>query len=251
MAKQEGYLPVRGTLGNLTFTKDRDGHGVKRRGGVSGSRIATDPIYQRVRENGAEFGRAGKASRVLRTALRLLLLHISDSRMIARLVKEMMRVIKSDAISPRGFRNVMNGEVAFLQGFEFNANSNFVSTLFAPFSHSIERPTGKLAVDIPAFVPSNMVTAPVGATHFKITAAAVEVDFTSDVAKVEMTSTAELALDSDITQPINLVNNLPPNSDKPLFLVLGIKFLQVTGGRVYPLYSGAFNAAVIVGASRA
>jgi hypothetical protein len=86
-------------------------------------RIATDPAFQRTRENGAEFGRAGKAGKYLRTALRSLLQNVSDSRMIARLVKEMMRVIKADETNPRGFRNVIDGEAELLKGFEFNANS--------------------------------------------------------------------------------------------------------------------------------
>ena len=250
MAKQDGIVPIKGTIGNLTFYKGKEGFQVRSKGGVNASRIANDPAFQRTRENGAEFSRAGKAGKVLRSGLRQLLLNVSDSRMIGRLLKEMMRIIKSDILNPRGSRNVIDGDVTLLQGFEFNANSNLGTTLFAPFSQSIDRATGQLAVNIPAFVPSSMIIAPGGTTHFKITAAAAEVDFFSEVSTVEMNSTGELPWNSVATQPINLVNNLSPNSNKPLFLVLGIQFLQVVNGTVYPLKSGAFNAVAIVGVSK-
>jgi len=37
------------------------------------SRIANDPAFQRTRENGSEFGRAGKGGKVIRNAIRILL----------------------------------------------------------------------------------------------------------------------------------------------------------------------------------
>jgi len=96
MAEQKGIIPLRGTIGNITFYKSKDGFMAREKGSLDANRIATDPAFQRTRENGAEFGRAGKAGKYLRTALRSLLQNVSDSRMIARLVKEMMRVIKAD-----------------------------------------------------------------------------------------------------------------------------------------------------------
>ena len=39
------------------------------KGGIDKKRIATDPAFQRTRENGAEFGRAGKGGKLLRSSL--------------------------------------------------------------------------------------------------------------------------------------------------------------------------------------
>jgi len=83
---------LRGTIGNITFYKSGDGYLAREKGGVGANRIATDPAFQRTRENGAEFGRAGKAGKVLRNALRSLLQNTSDSRMISRLTREMMKL---------------------------------------------------------------------------------------------------------------------------------------------------------------
>jgi len=67
MAQQDGPIQIKGTVGNLTFYKSQDGFMVRGKGGIEASRIAKDPAFQRTRENGAEFGRAGKAGKILRT----------------------------------------------------------------------------------------------------------------------------------------------------------------------------------------
>jgi len=58
MARQSGIIPLKGTIGNITFYKTKAGHLAREKGGVDAGRIATDPAFIRTRENGAEFGRA-------------------------------------------------------------------------------------------------------------------------------------------------------------------------------------------------
>src|SRR3954470_5561000 len=120
MAEQKGIIPLQGTIGNISFFKSGDGYRARAKGGVSGKRIATDPKFQRTRENGAEFGAAGKAGKVLRTAFRSLLQSTADKRMVSRLTREMIRVLQADAKNERGMRKVIDGEAALLEGFEFN-----------------------------------------------------------------------------------------------------------------------------------
>ena len=61
MAQQSGIIPLKGTLGNITFYKSKEGYLAREKGGVSAERIASDPAFQRTRENGAEFGRLFKS----------------------------------------------------------------------------------------------------------------------------------------------------------------------------------------------
>ena len=107
MAHQKGIIKLRGTIGDITFYKSKDGYIARENQAVSGERIATDPSFQRTRENGAEFGRGGRAGKTLRTSFKSLLQNTADSKMVSRLTKEMMRVIHADLNSPRGERNVM------------------------------------------------------------------------------------------------------------------------------------------------
>src|SRR5260221_3614145 len=177
MAQQKGIIRLKGTIGDITFYKPKDGFMAEEKGGIDANRIANDPAFQRTRENGAEFGRAGKAGKTMRSAFRPLLQNTSDSRMIGRLTKAMMEVIKADATSARGLRNVIDGEAELLSGFEFNGNGKLAATIFAPFTGTINRVSGELSINIPPFSPVNMITAPAGTTHFKITSAGAEIDF--------------------------------------------------------------------------
>lgn len=246
MAQQEGIVPLKGTIGNITFYKSKDGFLARGKGGVDGKRIATDPAFQRTRENGFEFGRAGFAGKLLRNALRPMLQNASDSKMVSRLTREMVKVIQADEINPRGQRNVIDGESALLKGFEFNINSKLGTSLYAPFAAGINRVTGELSVNIPSFVPFNMVAAPGGTTHFRIISSGAEIDFEQANYTADLKTTGILPWDNNGTAVINLVNNVTANSTKPLFLVLGIEFYQAVNGSMYSLKNGAFNALALV-----
>lgn len=246
MAKQTGIIPLKGTIGNITFFKSKDGYMAREKGGISAERMKNDPAFQRTRENGQEFGRAGKAGKFLRNAIRSLLLNTADARMVARLTREFVKVIQADATNPRGLRNVIDGEAELLEGFDFNINGKLTTTLFAPYTATINRVTGVLEVVIPSFIPLNMIAAPAGSTHYKITSAGVEVDFENETYTVQTQLTAELPWNNVASTAVTLTNTVTPNSTHPLFLALGIEFYQQVNGTMYPLKNGAFNALALV-----
>ena len=241
MARQKGIIKLKGTIGDITFYKTQDGHLAREKGGIDASRIASDPAFQRTRENGSEFGRAGKAGKLLRTAFRPLLLNSADSRMVSRLTQRMVKVIQADLVSERGLRNVIDGESELLFGFEFNIRGKLGTSLFAPFVATIDRVAGEVTVDLASFIPANMIAAPSGTTHFKIISGGAEVDFETETFVVSSSETAILPWDNTATAVINQVNAVTPASTKPLFLALGVEFYQQINGQMYPLKNGAFN----------
>jgi hypothetical protein len=249
MAKQKGIIKLDGTIGGITFYKSQDGYLAREKGGVSADRIANDPNFQRTRENGAEFGRAGKAGKLLRNAIRAMLQNASDSRMVSRLTQKMVDVIQEDATNPRGLRNVIDGEAELLQGFEFNINGKLGTTLYTPYTGTIDRVAGTLTANIPAFVPINMIAAPGGSTHFKIVSTGAEIDFENETFVMDTQATAVLPWDATATAVINLANTVTANSTHPLFLALGIEFYQEVNGQMYPLKNGAYNALALVSVS--
>lgn len=246
MARQKGIIKLKGTIGDITFYKTQDGHLAREKGGIDASRIASDPAFQRTRENGSEFGRAGKAGKVLRTALRPMLLNSADGRMVSRLTQTMVKVIQADTVSERGLRNVIDGEVELVLGFEFNIRGKLGTSLFAPFTSTIDRALGTLAVNIPSFIPANMIAAPTGTTHFKVISGGAEIDFENETYVVETSETAILPWDTTATAVINLSNAVTAASTHPLVLALGIEFYQQINGQMYPLKNGAFNPLSIV-----
>ena len=247
MARQTGIIKLRGTIGGMTFYKtSADGHLVREKGGIEASRIASDPAFQRTRENGAEFGRAGKAGKMLRTALRALLINSADGRMVGRLTQRMVKVIQADAVNERGLRNVIDGEAELLLGFEFNLRGKLGTTLYAPFVGAIDRVTGEITVDLAPFIPANMIVAPSGTTHYKIISGGAEIDFENEVFTVATSETAILPWDATLTAAVAHTNQVTAASTKPLFLALGIEFYQEVNTVMYPLKNGAFNPLALV-----
>lgn len=246
MPKQRGIFKVEGTLDEVTFYKTKDGYMVREKGGVSASRMASDPAFIRTRENQAEFGRAGKAGKLLRQAFQALLQDAADGRMVSRLHKEMMRVVKADATSLRGQRNVLDGELEMLQGFDFNLEGKLTQTLFAPYTATVNRATGALSIAVPPFTPLNQVVAPPEATHYRLSGAGAEIDFEAGTFVAKTADSAKLPLDGTATAALNLSFPLAANSTHPLFLVLGLSFFQEVNGALYSLKNGAYNALSMV-----
>lgn len=246
MARQKGIIKLKGTIGDITFYKSKDGYMAREKGGVDGNRIASDPAFQRTRENGAEFGRAGKAGKMLRTALNGMLVNAADSGMVGRLTQQMVKVIQADTTNERGLRNVIDGEAELLTGFEFNIRGKLGTTLFAPITAAIDRVTGNITLSMDPFVPVNMVSAPSGATHFQVTSGGAEIDFEAETYVIQTSETGILPWDATPTVAITQTNTVTPNSTKPLFLAVGMEFYQQVNGQMYPLKDGAYNPLSLV-----
>lgn len=234
-------------MAGTTFYKTKDGgFMVRQAGGIDANRIATDPAFARTRENGQEFGRAGKAGRLLRKAMRGVIENVADGSASRRIFSQFMKVLHADEVSNRGERNVLDGETELFRGFEFNAGCALSATLFAPYTTNIDRVTGAVTVDVPAFPPGQGLAAPPTSTHVKISAIATEIDFLNEVFNSALASSAETALAEAATQPLALAMNLPPNSEHPIFLALCVEFLQFVNGKFYTLNNGGFNAMAMV-----
>lgn len=245
MAKQTGIIKLKGTIGDISFYKTSDGHLARAKGGVDASRIANDPAFQRTRENGSEFGRAGKGGKVLRNAIRVLLQNAKDKRVVSRLTTDLLKVVKSDTTNARGERTIQDGLLDLLLNFEFNIRAKLGATLFAAFSNAFDRVTGEATVNIPPFSPNVRIAAPNGTTHYKIVMGAAELDFPNETSVFETDETAILPYDTVDTAVIDLTATLTPNSVLPVIQVFGIEFYQEVNGEMYPLKNGSFNALAV------
>jgi len=246
MAKQKGVLKLNGTIGDLTFYKSRDGFLLREKGGIAASRIHQDPAFQRTRENIAEFGRAGKGCKLLRSAFRALTQQAGDSRVFSRMMKPMMAAIQADAVNKRGQRTIVDGDVHLLNGFEFNQHARLETTCFVAVTTTIDRAAGTLSVSVPAFVPLSMISAPNGATHFSIVSGGAAIDFANSSYTVDLQDTGIQPWSATPTQAVTLENTVAAAGVSPLFLVLGVSFYQEVNGEMYPLMNNAFNALAIV-----
>lgn len=247
MAQQKSFIKLAGRIGDLTFYKTQNGYQAREKGGVSGSRIATDPKFQRTRENNAEFGRANTAAKRMRDALRAFIQLTSDSKMTNRLNSRMSRVIKADTVSDRGERKVLNENLGILNGFGFNSAASLSNTFFVKVESSVDRSTGAGLVSIPALDPKAVIAKPEGATGYQFSAALASVNFNSAEAEFSfaMEESAILSL-TNLGEALELAPTLAPEAELPLFLAFGISFYQEVNGKHYPLNNGAYNALSII-----
>jgi hypothetical protein len=246
MGKQKGIIPIEGNVGTLTFFKTKEGYMVREKGGVSASRIATDPLFARTRENMAEFGRAGKKAKLLRKLLLPIIKGSTGGRMSNRLTKLMMQLLKLDSTSLRGQRDIIDAEASLLEGFEFNSNGQLSATLLAPFTMAFDRATGLASLDIPAFIPSAALVPPGGATHYRIRSAAALVNFENESGQLVEAASAYLPISNLPSVALALGMQLPAGSTHPVFLVINLEFVQDVNTFKYALQNGAFNACTIV-----
>ena len=214
--------------------------------GASADRIKNDPAFERTRENNAEFARAGKAAKLLRTIFRDVTINAKDIITQARLVKVTSRILKSDPVNGRGARTVNNGDLQQLQPFHFNERAGIKDVLFVRCPMTFNRVSGEVTVNIPAFVPGNMVQQAPGTTHFRILAAAAAINFDTEQHEYAMQTTPELPFNSDPTQATTLTLALPANSKDIVVAALGIEYYQMVNSRSYSLKSGEYNATTIV-----
>jgi hypothetical protein len=226
MAKLKGIIKIEGTLQDMTFYKTQDGHLVKTKSGVSGNRIANDAAFARTRENGAEFGSAAKAGKLLRNCTRVLIKSASDNRVTSRVTQMMYRIQLEDTTSPRGQRKVSVG-IATPQGqdlvksFNFNDKSVLGSILHKPYS--VDTATG--VITIADFTPLFDVEAVAGATHVKFAGAFASVNFETGESEIQYTNEEDLPIDETVTQ-ITLTPVAVPT-------VVGTHFFPV-GGTLFP-----------------
>ena len=252
MARVRSILRLQGSIGETTFLKNGTGPNYRAQDKlvISKDRFKSSPSFARVRENASEFARAGGAAKLIRNSVNALWQDVKDNTRNRRMFKRVMSVIKTDVTSPRGHRNLVDGDVTLLKKFPFNANATLESVFKPAIVATIDRVSGHVTVVIPAFVPLLEVTAPAGTSHFQLLSAGSELDFELQSFKSDIQQSAQLPYSATASAAITLTSNLPANSTRPLFQFFGIRFFQQVSGIMYPVLDAGFNPLVILNASK-
>lgn len=235
MAKQiSPLIKLRGTIDDLSFYKTEDGYLARQKGGISAERIRTDPNFLRTRLNGQEFKIGGTAGKTFRHAFSTEISKAADGRVASRLTKLMVAILQTDPTSDFGERQVQLGELDRLSKFNFNNKVLFEQVLTLPISATFNRVSGEGAVVLPARTPMADIVVPEGTTHYNFFAAAAAVDFETGLATSNRQATANLIWDSTPVAAGVLGLSLPANSTLPVFIVMGMEFMKMVNGKMYP-----------------
>jgi hypothetical protein len=229
MAKQADGFKIEGTINGITFYKSGGKYYARLKSRLSKKQVMTQPRFDRTRRNMAEFGKAAKANKMIRDAFRPYSSLYNSSMIVSRLTRALMAIVLTDDTSEHGSRNVQDGNISLLKGFEFNDHAGFSNVLKVDYTTSINRSSGSVWIDIGSYDASTCVKAPEGATHFRITLAAGEFDFENKYFNRQVTSTMELALNSTVA-PMRLCLSLKPDSNYVIILAVALEFFQLRAG---------------------
>lgn len=171
MARQSGPIKYLGALGDIRHfkIKGQKGHFAGLKGGPSGDQVLTGEEFARTRENMSEFTACAKAGKSVRIALSGLLKYMGDRKLTGRLTAIMKRINLEDGSEARGRRAVeLTNAPHHLIGLNFNESISFNSVFRAAYSVIPAASRNSALLNIPAFVPGNLVRFPTGATHFRL-----------------------------------------------------------------------------------
>ena len=259
MAKQTGLVRYSGTIGGVRHFKIKglQGDFAGLVGGPSGDQIATDPTFERTRENMNEFGGCAIAGKSVRVALSQIIKQMSDPQMTGRLTGVMKKINLEDGTEARGYRAILiSQQRQYLSGFAFDKSISLDGVFVAPYSYTNSVGRDSATLTVPAFNPANLINSPAGATHFRlITALAAVSDFayndTSgayepiDAANNELSNVSYsgyIDLFSPVATSTTITATLPGTptmtADVSVLLCVGIEFYQKVGTEYYLFNSG-------------
>lgn len=246
--KKDDLLQLVGGTQKMAIYRKKNGtYGFRKKGGVSKERIETDPNYAVFRLNLQDFGKAGKAGGLIKTAFKPLIPKEANSELFPRLTKLCKAVIKSDLEHERGSRSMKFGDMNLLTGFDFNPAGALGTTFIVPFTHSLDRVAGLANIDLPEFIAANMIVPPPNATHFRMKIAAVAINFDEGKYVLATGISGDLALNDALTAPLTISAQLPANNTDPVLIALGIEFLLQEGNFQYPVNNSRFNGLQLIG----
>lgn len=187
----------------------------------------------------SEFARAGKGTRTLQNAFRMLLKDVTDHRQASRLTTKLHQVITGDPVHGRGKRTATMGDVSFLEGLDFNSKWQLLRTFYGQFEATIDRDAGQCLIQVAPFYNEHDMRCDTNYTHVEFVAAATAVDFEREHFVTDIVCSKLMDVQDPIT--VALTATVAPRSKLPIVLVIGIRFYQVINGRSYMMGPKVFT----------
>lgn len=201
----------------------------------------------RVEEGNREFTRMSKSSSIFRHSYALALCGCCDTSVHSRLVKRMRDVIYSDRISRRGDRNPTNGDNRLLKGFKWNEKKELKEVMLAKYIVEVNREDGVVSVNIPSYIPQEVMAVNPEASHYRIGIAVGEVNWNEDPHfDVCDRFSNWIPCDSERTEEINAVIEIGKESSCPIVTCICVLWAKECNGNMYRLRNMDYNTAEVV-----
>ena len=236
MAHQKGFITLeQGSLGETTFFKINGKYRAREKGVyASKHKWKYDPGYEGRRQIAGYFTNGVKAAKLIRESVRSLI-HRKGIDISSRLRKEWIKVVYMDRKSNPGIKQVRTENIDHMLGYNFNQACSLRSVFNTRYSTNADRLSGKLLIHIPSFIPTERIKAPKGTTHYKIVSAGFVYDFGNQSYKGEYFKTESLPWNDVPIADLEISMHVPENSTDPLFIYLGLEFIQEALGKSNPV----------------
>lgn len=254
MAKNIGLIKISGKVGDLQFFKKDGKSYVKLASSITKDQIMKDPAFKRTRENMAEFGGSATVSKSIRQFL-IPMKKLIEKDLHQTLVK-LVRDIINDGAGPRGKRTVLfSTNFDKVEGLELNKSSKVSEILYVSIDITSNADRNELTLTIEEFLPTDYMSIPDGATHFRIHVAGMALSNFAPVGpKVQYkptnpvqhgifskTSSTELPIEDLVTGGLVLTTSLPNDpvlaADVTLVSFVAVEFVQEVNGVFYTFAS--------------
>ena len=229
--RQKGFIRLQnGSLGETTFKKTNGVHRAQEKKVQNPKKFKTAPEFERVRENAEAFGNGSISAKLVKLCVKRFIRWRPDLDRFHRLKTLSSKLIKLDSVSAPGKGKITMENAKYLLGFEFNSKYSLRSFFNARFSTNVNRKTGEVQINIPSFIPTDRINVPKGTTHYKIVAAGSVIDFYDKKYVTKQYESGNMLWDDVATGDIHISLTVPPKSKLPIFIFLGLEFLEVTMG---------------------
>lgn len=225
MAKVIAPFKIVGTLDDLIFYLDQEKNNlVKTKGntGITKEQFRDYPIFQKVKNHGAEFGRCTKKAQVFRKLAHYFNVRAKDGSFAGRANKLMLDIVNEDSTNPHGQRTVEEGmksedSKTYFVGFEGNKLRPLKTVLKSKWSWNPENSQ----FTIKTFNPTKSIDWPETAEQVHIAIARANWDYIQDTFTTEYSDEIIINKEEKATS-INLKTNIPTENQLQLvFLYIG------------------------------
>lgn len=184
MAKVIAPFKITGTLDDINFLIAADGENyarMKGKTGVTSEQFKNNPIFDRIRHQGTEFGQCSKKSVLFRQIANRFNRLAKEVSFAGRVNKLLFEILEEDSTQPRGQRTLIEGLKTtdgkeILIGFESNKLRPLRSVLKIKEQHNPKDQTLTLF----NFIPLEHLDWPEEATHVHLATALANWDFENE-----------------------------------------------------------------------
>ncbi|WP_276483270.1 hypothetical protein [Paraflavitalea pollutisoli] len=250
MAKLDGLLKLRGSVGGLTFVRGEHGETyVKEKSGPRPCRLKDGEDFANSRRAAAEFKTSGKATRTFRYAMDRLLAGVEGRSLTGRINAWLLRAIQSDAVNEWGYRRVEAGDLTVLEGFEFNESLPLEELLPLNLRDRVPAGRDEARISVPGFrLRRADKNVPKLATHFRMVSAMIFVDFDKHTYSRAVRVGPMTAIGRKSGADFDFDHGIVPKPGELSFWLLGVEFVRQEGDKPVVVRGGAVRCMRVWGA---